>query len=130
MGIKYRSDLDSAKEGEEDVDAEYPPNRAFIVILQLVLAEVLVEDTNSIPTMSLARSFNVYIPSRKKKNHLHHPEADDRPHKTPKHNEPSLKSAFGVGNLTISRYKACFVICSLCVALFRLGRGSVASSSA
>jgi hypothetical protein len=49
MGIKNGPNLNAAKEREEDVNAENPPDRAFVIVFQLVLADVVVKDTNSVP---------------------------------------------------------------------------------
>jgi hypothetical protein len=49
MGIKNRPNLNAAKEREENVDAEDPSDRALVILFQLVLADVVVEDTNSVP---------------------------------------------------------------------------------
>jgi hypothetical protein len=49
MGIKNRSNLDAAKKREENVDAEDPSDSALVIVFQLVLADVVVEDTNGVP---------------------------------------------------------------------------------
>lgn len=51
MGIENRSNLDAAEEGKEYVDPKDPTDSALIVVLQLVLADVLMEDTDSIPIL-------------------------------------------------------------------------------
>lgn len=49
MGIKDRSDLDTAEEGQEDINAEDPPDGALIVIPELVLTEILIENADRVP---------------------------------------------------------------------------------
>lgn len=49
MCIENGTDLNAAEEREEDIDTKDPSNGAFVVVFQLVFADVVVEYSNGIP---------------------------------------------------------------------------------
>lgn len=49
MGIENWTNLNPTEEGEKNIDTKNPSNGAFIVVLQLVFVEVLMEYTNNVP---------------------------------------------------------------------------------
>jgi len=53
MSIKYGANLNTTKEREKDINAKDPPNGALAIVFQLVLADIIVEDTNSVPVACL-----------------------------------------------------------------------------
>lgn len=53
MRVKHWSDLNAAEERKKDIEPDDPSDGAFVIILELMLTEILVEDTHSVPILLL-----------------------------------------------------------------------------
>jgi hypothetical protein len=49
--------LDATEEAEEHIDAEDPSNGAFIVLLQLMFAQILLKNPDSVPVVRLVAAY-------------------------------------------------------------------------
>ena len=74
MRIKHRPNLHSTEEAQEHIHREHPPDRLLAVLLQLVAAQVRVEDSNGI----------------------HIPKPSSHSAERSKDHEPGPQAAFGV----------------------------------